>query len=279
MAKAYARPEKEGFVLVKFYYGKDLGSEARYTDWDQDFLGHTSEPRMKLQIPENEGTFDKRELRIVLPVEGDTFVSRATSGVPHSPMYVIVEELTQGLFVGDQSSQKVLYAGRITRTIKNYQGQNGQAAFFSLPIKSRLDIAMGLPCNHHCAWTLFKGGCGVTPVSVTADIDSSDGTEITVTDAGVTTPGASDARYWKRGYAEKDGLRIAIRDYDGATDTTKLYMARPVPSDWVGGTNDITFVPGCDKTIETCRARWSGEQFFMGLGYAIPAYQPNFETP
>ena len=277
MAKAYARPEKEGFVLVTFFYGEDLDSQARYTDWDQDFLGHTSEPRMKLAIPENEGTFDKRELRIVLPTEDDTFVTRASSGVPHSPMFVVIEELTQGLFTGDQSSQKVLYTGRVTRTIKNYQGQNNQAAFFSLPIKSRLDIAMGLPCNHHCAWTLFKGGCGVTPVSVTAAIDSTDGTEITVTASGVTTPGASDARYWKRGYIEYDGLRIAIRDYDGATDTSKLFTARPVPSDWVGPS--LTFVPGCDKTIETCRARWNGEEFFMGLGYAIPAYQPNFETP
>jgi hypothetical protein len=275
MVKAYARPEKEGFVLVTFFYGENLGSQSRYTDWDQDFLGHSSEPRMKLSIPENEGTFDKRELRIVLPL--DTFVSRASSGVPHSPIFVTVEELTQGLFTGDQSSQKVLYAGRITRTIKNYQGQNGLAAFFSLPVKSRLDIAMGLPCNHHCAWTLFKGGCGVTPVSVNADIDSTDGTEITVNDLGITTPGGTDARYWKRGYAEYGGLRIAIRDYNGSVDTAKLYMARPVPTDWVGPT--IKFVPGCDKTIETCRSRWSAEQYFMGLGYAIPSYQPNFEAP
>jgi hypothetical protein len=278
MVKAYARPEKEGFVLVTFFYGAGLATQARYTDWDQDFLGHTSEPRMKLAIPENEGTFDKRELRIVLPL--DSFVSRASGGVPHSPIYVIIEELTQGLFTGDQSSQKILYAGRVRRTIKNYQGQNNQAAFFSLPIKSRLDIAMGLPCNHHCAWTLFKGGCGVTPVEVLAEIDSADGTEITVTTGIFTTPGSTDARYWKRGYAEKDGLRIAIRDYDGDVDTTKAYMANPVPSDWIlAGAASIRFVPGCDKTVETCRARWNAEEFFLGLGYAIPAHQPNFETP
>ena len=277
MVKAYARPEKEGFVLVTFFYGTDLLTQAKYTDWDQPFLGHASEPRMSLSIPENTGTFDKRELRVVLPL--DVFTTRASSGVPHSPMYVRIEELTQGLFTGDQSSSKVLYNGRVIRTTRNYQGMNNKAAFFCLPAKSRLDVSMGLPCNHHCAWTLFKGGCGVTPVAITGEIDSKDGTEITVTTPGVTTPGGTDARYWKRGYCEKDGLRISIRDYDGATDTGKLYMARPVPTDWIGGTNDITFVPGCDKTVETCRARWSGEEFFMGLGYAIPAYSPNFETP
>jgi hypothetical protein len=127
---------------------------------------------------------------------------------------------------------------------------------------------------------LFKGGCGVTPVEVLAEIDSADGTEITVTTGIFTTPGSTDARYWKRGYAEKDGLRIAIRDYDGDVDTTKAYMANPVPSDWIlAGAASIRFVPGCDKTVETCRARWNAEEFFLGLGYAIPAHQPNFETP
>jgi len=277
MATALSRSEKEGFVLVTFFSGTDQLTQNRYTDWDQPFLGHKSEPRMELNIPENTGTFDKQELRITLPL--DIFVSRATGGVPHSPMYVVIEEVTQGLSTGDSNSQKILYSGRVVRSIKNFQGQNAEAAFFCLPIKSRLDISMGLPCNHHCSWTLFKGGCGVSPVSVTGDIDSADGTEITVTTAGVTTPGETDARYWKRGYIVKDGLRLSIRDYDGAVDTGKLYIARPVPSDWVGGSNDIRFVPGCDKTIETCRDRWNGEQYNMSLGYAIPAYQPNFETP
>ena len=279
MTKALARPEKEGFVLVTFFHGDSLATQEKYTDWDQDFLGFSTEPRMSLSIPENEGTFDKRELRVTLPL--DIFTTRASSGVPHSPIFVIIEELTQGLFAGDQASQKILYAGRVTRSIQNFQGQNGKAAFFALPVKSRLDVPMGLPCNHHCAWTLFKGGCGVLESSFeeVAEIDSKDGTEITISDASMLASGAADPRYWKRGYAEKDGLRIAIRDYDGDVDTSKLQMADPVPIDWVGGSGDIRFVPGCDKTVETCIARYSAEEFFMGLGYAIPAYQPNFEDP
>ncbi len=279
MVKAYARPEKEGYVLVTFFYGEGQLTQARYTDWDQSVSGATSEPRMSLDIPDNGGTFDKKELRIILPT--DAFTSRAGSGVPHSPIYVTVEEITQGLATGDQTTQKVLYRGRVTRTVQNFQGRNNKVGFFSLSIKSRLDISMGLPCNHHCAWTVFHGGCGVSESTFDAlgEIDSRDGTEITVTSTGVTTPGGTDARYWKRGYLQKDGLRIAIRDYDGDTDVTKLYTARPVPLDWVGGTADIIFVPGCDKTVETCRARYNGEEFFMGMGYAIPAYQPNFESP
>jgi len=280
MVKAEARPEKESFILVQFFYGANLLTQSRYTDLDQNFLGHTSEPRMTLTIPNNEGTFTKRELRIVLPA--DTFTTRASSGVPHSPIFVIVEEVTQGLFPGDQNSQQTLYRGRVVRTIKNFQGRKDKVAFFSLPQKSRLDVAMGLPANHHCAWTLFHGGCGVLESSFDADveIDSVDGQEVTITSAAFTTPGGLDDRYWKRGYLEMDGLRIAIRDYDGGTDTTKAFMARRVPDDWIlAGATSIHAVPGCDKTVETCRARYSAEEFFMGMGYAIPAYQPNFEDP
>lgn len=280
MVKAEARPEKESFILVQFYSGTSLGDQNRYTDLDQDYLGHSTEPRMSLTIPTNEGTFSKRELRIVLPT--DTFTTRISSGVPFSPTYCIVEEVTQGIFPGDQNSQKVLFRGRVVRTIKNFQGRSNKVAFFALTQKSRLDIPMGIPANHHCAWTLFKGGCGVIESNFQelVEIDSVDGQEATITTSSFTTPGGTDARYWKRGYLEKDGLRVAIRDYDGDTDTSKAFMARRVPDDWIlAGGSSIRAVPGCDKTVEVCRSRYSAEEFFEGLGYAIPAYQPNFEDP
>lgn len=279
MVKAYARPEKEGFLLVVFYYGADLGTEARYTDWDEAYGGGTPEPRMSVRVTENEGTFDKREVRVVLP--NDVFADRAASGVPHSPIFLVIKEITFGLETGDQASDKTLFRGRVVRTVKNFQGQAGKVGFFALPRKSRLDVKMGLPCNHHCANTLFHGGCGVSEAThaEVVEIDSADGTEVTITDTLVTGPGATDARYWKRGYLEKDGLRIPIRDYDGSVDTSKLYMARPVPTDWVGGFMDIRAVPGCDKSVETCRSRYSAEEWFEGLGFAIPAYNPNYEKP
>ena len=279
MVKALVRPEKEGFVLVTFFHGTGAATQERYTDSDLPFAGFTVEPRMSLQIPSNEGTFDKRELRIVLPT--DPFTTRASSGVPHSPIFVIVEEVTRGLFTGDQNTQKTLYRGRCVRTIKNYQGRANKVAFFCLPQKARLDVQMGLPANHHCAWTLFKGGCGVVQSSfeLITEITSVDGAEVTIIDGPVQAPAVGDPRYWKRGYMEKDGLRMAIRDYDGDTDDEVFFMARPVPSDWVGGSNDILIVPGCDKTIEVCRSRYSAEEFFEGLGFAIPAYQPNIENP
>ncbi len=280
MVKAEARAEKESFLLVQFFSGANLLTQNRYTDLDQDFLGHATEPRMAVTIPANEGTFTKRELRIVLPT--DVFTSRVSSGVPHSPIFVIIEEVTQGLFTGDQNSQQILYRGRVVRTIRNFQGRKDKVAFFALPQKSRLDVAMGLPANHHCAWTLFHGGCAVVESSFDENVesDSVDGQEVTITTAAFTAAGASDARFWKRGYLEFEGLRLAIRDYDGSVDTSRVFMARRVPDDWIlAGATSIHAVPGCDKTIEICRSRYSAEEFFMGLGFAIPAYQPNFQDP
>lgn len=279
MVKAQDRPEKESFILVDFLHGANIATADRYTDLDSDFPPYMSEPRMSLTIPRNEGTFGKRELRIVLPA--DIFTTRASSSVPFSPMFVIITEVTQGLFTGDQNDQKTLYRGRVVRTIQNFQGRANKVAFFCLPQKSRLDVAMGLPANHQCIWTLFHAGCGVLESSfdLITDIDSASGTVVTIVDAAVQAPAAGDPRYWKRGYMEKDGLRIAIRDYDGAVDDTAFFMARPVPTDWIGGSSDIRIVPGCDKTIEICRARFAAEEFFMGMGFAMLAYQPNIESP
>lgn len=279
MVKSNARPEKQSYVLVKFFHGANGATQERYTDWQQAFLGHKATPKMELEIPDNEGTFDDRELRIVLPA--DAFSSRAANGLPHSPIYVQVDEFSEGLFTGDQNTQLVLFKGRVVRTIANFQGRPNTIAFFCLPIKSRLDIPMGLPCNHHCVWTLFGRGCGLNEAifDIQTEIASVDGQEVTITDSTFTTPAASDPRYWRRGYLEKDGLRISIRDYDYNTDPTKVQMARRVPDDWVGGSNDIRAVPGCDKTVETCRARYNNEEHFGGIGYAIPAYQPNIESP
>lgn len=279
MVKAEARPERESFVLVSFFYGTNLAMQSRYTDLDQPYPGFTSEPRMSLSIPENDGIFSKRQLRVILPL--DVFTTRASDGTPHSPIFIIVEEVTQGLFPGDQNTQRVLFRGRVHSATRNYQGKANVAAFLCDTQKVRLDVAMGLPCDHHCAWTLFKGGCGAVEVDfdIITEIDSVDGQEVTITDTAVTGPAAGDPRYWKRGYLEKDGLRIGIRDYDGDTDPTKFYVSRRVPTDWIGGSGDIRAVPGCDKTIETCRARFDEEETFLGLGYSIPPYQPNIESP
>ena len=275
MATALSRPEKESYTLVTFYHGALLASQEKYTDWDQAVPGYQSEPRMSVELPANTGSFDQKEQRVILPL--DAWTTAVSNGQPFSAIYVEITEVTQGLFSGDQGAEHVVFQGRVVRSIQNFQGMNGRVGIFSLPLKSRLDIPMGIPANHHCALTLGVGKCGAAPVGIVAQVASQDATENTVVDSAITTPGTTDARYWQRGYIEKDGLRITIRSYDGDTDITKIYTTRALPADWIG--TNVTFFPGCDKTVETCRARWNSESTFLGMGYAIPAYQPNFQKP
>ncbi len=276
MAKAQSLPEKESFLLVLFRHGDpDDLDEERYTDFDQDFSGYTATPGMDVEIPENTGHFDEKEARFILPT--DTFLERVSNGKPHSPIFIRVEEVTQGLGTGDQNSQRTIFNGRATRARRNYQGRSNSVCVFALPGKSRLDIPMGLPCNHHCAWNVFSLGCGLTRASFVIDgeIDSADGQVVTVTTATVTN---KTDTYWRRGYLRKDGLSIMVRDWNDSVPT-QFQMARRVPDDWIGGSGDIEFVPGCDKLISTCRDRYSNEEHFMGLGYAIPPYNPIIESP
>lgn len=278
MPTANSRPEKESFLLVLFRHGDpdDGYIQERYTDYDQDFSGFSSVPGMEVELPENNGHFSEAELRIILPA--DTFGVRATSGVPHSPIFVQVVEVTQGLFTGDQNSQRTVFNGRVVRGRANYQGRNNVVALFSTPRKSRLDISMSFPCNHHCAWTLFGNGCGLLKSSFVevGVIDSADGQQITVTETAVTN---KTGTYWRRGYVRRGGLSIMIRDWSDA-DPTKMQLARRVPDDWIlTPPSGIEFVPGCDKLVETCRSRYANEENFMGIGYSIPAYNPIISSP
>ena len=276
MANAGARPEKQSYLLVEFRHGDGASQREKYTDWQQDVTGFVSTPNMDVRVPENTGTFEDRECRIILP--SDTFADRAGNGLRHSPIFVRVREVTEGLALGDVNTERTLFRGRVMRVIKNFQGASTRVAFFCLSAKasSRLkNVKMGLPCNHHCVWTLFGAGCQLNQASfeANADIDSVDGKEITVTDTNVQ----SLTRQWRRGYIEYEGLRIPISDWS-SSDPTKFYTARRVPDDWIGTSgNAIKFVPGCNKTIEECRTTYNNEQHFGGFGFAIPAYQPNIE--
>jgi len=120
MAKALARPEKESYVLVDFRHGTNALENEKYTDWTVDFEGYTSTPDMEVNLPANTGTFDSKELRITMPT--DAFTERAASGAPHSPIFVTVQEVTQGLFAGDVGSQLTVFRGRVMRTVKDPRG-------------------------------------------------------------------------------------------------------------------------------------------------------------
>lgn len=289
MATAAGSPEKQSYTLLTIRHGdKDAPSFERYTDWGRDVENFVSTPSMGIELPDNEATFEASECKILMPLDDFTFV--VASGLPHSPMFVQIEEVTAGLNIGDAGSRKTLFRGRVTRTIKNFQGQNNIVAFFALPAKARINVAMGLQCNHHCSHRVFSRGCGlnINLHALTGQIDAMDGKVVTVSTATIiapSAPGGDNSRFWERGYLERDGLMIGIHIWKLSDPTTFVLRRRP-PNSWLlAGTGSIKFVPGCHKTIEDCRDVWDNEQGqsgsggFLALGYAMLPYNPMFQNP
>lgn len=290
MVTASGSPEKESFILVTFRHGDPSDpTYDKYAAWNRAFEDFAATPEMDVEIPDNTGTFDEKEVRVLLGIDAFTFA--VASGLPHSPIFMKVEEVTAGLFPGDAGSRKILFKGRVTRTIKNFQGRNDTVAFFALPAKSRLDVPMGLQCNHHCAWRLFSRGCGLTQSTYDrlGQIAVMDGKEVTISaNASITAPtapGGDASRYWERGYLQKDGLTIGIHIWT-LTDPTVFVLRRRPPDSWLlAGSNSVLFVPGCHKTVEDCRNVWDneegqgGEGGFAGFGYSMLPYNPLFQNP
>lgn len=290
MATASGSPQKEGYVLVQFTHGDPSDYQfERYTNFSRDVESYASTPALEVKVPVNTGAFEKKELEIYLPM--DAFTEEVGTGLPHSPIFVSIEEVTVGFTPGEEGARNILFTGRVTRTVANFQGRNDTLAFFALPIKSRLDVPMGLQCNHHCANRLFSAGCGLSQAlhDLTGQIATMDGKEITISaNASITNPtapGGDNSRFWERGYLRKDGLRIGIHLWTIADPTVFVLRRRP-PSNWLlAGNNSIQFIPGCHKTIEDCRGVWDNEEGqggsggFAGYGFAMLPYNPIIESP
>jgi len=282
--RALAQPEKESYLLVEFRHGAGATTVERYTDWGQAILGHASTPLMEVELPDNGGDLGEREARITLPL--DAFTDRLSDGLPHSPIFVRVEEQVRGLVAGSAGSNLVLFRGRVERAVRNYQGRPSMVSVTALPAKSRLDVPLGLQMNHHDEARLFGPMSGLTQSAhdLTGQIASVSGKEVTISaNASIespTAPGGTNDRFWERGWLEKDGLRIGVHVWNKNADPKVFVLRARPPADWVlAGSNSILFVPGSHGTIEDARDVWDDEEHFLGLGYAAPDYNPIIENP
>lgn len=284
MSRAVIRAEKESYSLVQFYHGEDAATIERYTDFERDVLGHTSTPLMQLEIPDNIGTFQEKECRIVLPL--DDFTDRLSDGLPHSPVFVRIEQQIRGLVAGDEGTNLIPFRGRVERVTRNYQRRANLVAIQALLSKSRLEVPLGLQMNHHDEARIFGPMSGLVQAThdQTGEIASVDGTEVTISlprtlITAPTAPGGTNARFWERGWLEKDGLRIGIHIWTIADPSVFVLRQRP-PADWIlAGATSILFVPGSHGTIEDARDVWDDEEHFLGYGYSSPSYNTLISNP
>lgn len=287
MARALDDSKKESYTLVQFTIN---GTVYRYTNWatDIDPAGNNwiSTPTLEVKWPKNTGTLQANGCIIRTLVDANATMQGMVDliladGTPTPVVDVEIREVIKPVVIGDTATELVPFKGRVLRAVRNAGGRAKQVRFEVQNIKARLDIPLGLPCNHHCVWQFMGKGCSVQsgvssrgPQKVTEQrvrtVSAINGKEVTVS----SDPSLTGTKSFRFGYAERAGVRIGILDWDSG-DPTKIILRQQPPASWSG--QSVTFVPGCDKTIETCRSAWSNEANFGGIGYALPAYNPHFE--
>tara|TARA_R110002095_G_C4251957_1_gene240441 strand:+ start:35510 stop:36382 length:873 start_codon:yes stop_codon:yes gene_type:complete len=287
MTRAIDDSKKESYVLVKFTVNS---TDYRFTNWGTsiDPAGDNwlSTPTLDVKWPKNTGTLEAKGAIINVNTEANATMSTLVEllladGTPTAAVDVEIREVIKPVVIGDQATELIPFVGRVLRAVRNANGRNNQVRFEVQSVKARLDIPLGVPCNHHCAWQFMGKGCAVqggTGVrgpqfgsnSVIVQGLSIDGKELTVNN----DPGLTGTKSLRFGYIVKDNVRIGIQDWD-PLDPTKIIMRQQAPASWIGV--NITLVVGCNKTIEGCRDDHSNESNFGGLGYSLPAYNPMFE--
>jgi len=122
------------------------------------------------------------------------------------------------------------------------------------------------PCN----WALFSAGCSLVQanykVSSSATADSVNC--YTVIDATFSPP--EDAKKYYQGEIHiTSGDNIGIRRSLLQADAGLFTVSVPFPNKMKSG-DTFDYYPGCDKTPETCRDRFSNLENFYGFCY-MPA--------
>ena len=239
-------------------------------------LRFDSDTELHLEKAKNIGTLGDRQMEVELRFQDADDVDVMTSGIAFPDVAVGVFELLEDVDTGARQLAWI-FRGEVSEGWANPDGKEGIARLRLVESKARLGFSLGMSAGHLCQWTFGKKGCGIVlrALEETGTLTVADGKVVTVTglaDHSADTTG----RYWHRGSLRLGGLSLLVRDWVQA-DPTRFVLQREPPPLWVG--EDVTALPGCDKSIETCRARHDRESNFQGPGYAMTAYHPSFEDP
>jgi hypothetical protein len=279
MSEAVHLPEKIEYSLVKFAW--ETGA-ACYTNSTTDKLGpdgltYVATPDMSIVLPPNRGTLDRIELKIELSLEKtdgttDTFLDEVanTRCTPHAPVTVTVLNYLRPTTGGPLTLVDHPFRGRLEETILNPDEKTGVVRLIALPAKSKMEVALGIQCNPECENALGDAGCKInlasSSFSLTGQLTAINGSTVTI-----VNPTVRPDRFYHRGFVSFGGLAIGIRDWRD-TDPTTFILLREPPASWLNET--VRFTAGCDKTAETCLARFNNLANFLGIGRVVPAYNP-----
>lgn len=266
-----AASNKESFFCVEFQYGDPTAPQfARYTDWDADvpFASGTfvSTPPLELKLPPNEGLFSDKVAEIMLP--DDAFTQQHTKGEATSRIFCNIVEILRS---SGPFQAITHFRGLVSHGDRNYQGRQNLVHLEGKSFKAMLRVALGLPALAQCIWTFGGIGCGI---DVSALKQTGTVTSIQNKRATITGLPSQTVKYWHRGYIERQGVRVAVKDWS-ADNPTAFVFYREIPASWLN--NTVVVAPGCDKTVKRCR-EWNNESEFMGFGIGMLTYNPYTET-
>lgn len=275
MVTATDKSAKQSRFVYQFSWLADgLLVYARYTDWTSDvFYGgatYLAVPSIEVNIlPANTGTLEEAAAQIIVPQ--DAFFSRLSNGEPQPITTLEIAEILADS--GGAVDARTHFRGEVRRLVRNFEGRPESLLIEAVSEKGSLDYTGGYSATEFCDHVFTGKGCEVSAVGL-AKI----GTVVNVAGFVATMVGlpTHTGRYWHRGYLERAGVRIGVRDWSDAAPQT-FVLFRPAPPSWLN-TPVIAF-PGCDKLRETCAGTWSNEQHFLGFGIAMLKYNAVLESP
>lgn len=171
----------------------------------------------------------------------------------------------------------------VVGTLHVFQGQVSDAyperTSIKITVKSALELlAQQFPRNVYqsvCLRTVYDAGCGVNKASYTSTstIVASPAPTLTSFKCGLSQA----AGYFDQGVVTftsgaNAGLKRTVKSYDGAGGFT---FALPLPVAPAAG-DTISVFAGCDKTLATCRSKFSNAARFRGFPW-VPT--PEQATP
>lgn len=197
---------------------------------------------------------------------------------PHAPVKITISEIVPG----NDATLRTLFRGQLTGFVLNPDGKPDRVKCRVLSAKSLYRLPLGLPATTTCGWIFGDQQCqkDVPAITLTGEITnlSQSGKATWIASDLTDSPsGVLDNDRWRRGYILYDGLTLMIRK--SFVNGVFALVDQP-PPEWLNtGSGTMAFVPGCDGLLGTCRNTHDNEQFFGGVGIAIPNRNPIIGEP
>lgn len=222
------------------------------------------EKNLDISLPVNHAGIEDRPGRMRGPSSLPPF-SSLISGYPHPPVsvsiysYNIDDQILIQEFTGDLGTGK-----------RSPGGKKGLFEFDLVGCKSRLvHLRVSMPANFECA-NIFAGH--VCQVNMTGSILTGSISAVSTKDNRITVSSSGlDPQRYSRGTLNINGAKYLIKTVNNNVITT---YKQPNPN--LVGQAYILF-PGCRKRLQDCQF-WNNVARFNGLGYAMPAKNPSYES-